>query len=1040
MKLLRKEAAFVLVLAALFGILAYTGIALTRGNERIAMLWLPNAVAAAWLIYSRTRAAPFYILGCLLANIAVNRLVGDNWSIALGLAIANSVEIATLVLLVRKAKDAALDLAEVDTYAVLILASVVASLASATVASVVLADTGTGFSLADGQRWLIADALSLIIILPATLVFLGAWRERKSPQARDLLEWMVMVGLVTIGTMLIFTQTTFPFLFLTSPLVLYAAFRTGLVGTAVATLLITAISSAATAIGLGPIVLVRGGSELQLVAYQAFLATNFAIGFPVAALLAQRNRDRLRFRLERDEKQEVLDNIRDVIFRADANGCWSSLNPAWETLTGYKIEESLGKPTTAFLHPEDLAATHVIYPRIASGDLEEATLQQRFFDKSGECHYIEVGVKRLSGTDGEFLGTIGNIRDISLEVKQANELKDSEARFRLLAESAPVGIFRANAAGELTYINPGWAAKVGMTVEQMLGRGWLDAVADLKPLQENPPFQNFAPGDLRKRLIQFHSADGGHVWMETYNSAEFDEDGKVKGFYGAAVDVSEARQLELELREARRRAEDSAMAKSAFLANMSHEIRTPMNGVLGFTDLLQHSELDEEQRSYVQLIADSGRAMMRLLNDILDISKIEAGQMRISNDPFDLRHKLNGIVKLMEPVAEKKGLSLEIDFAPEIPPYIVGDALRLRQIVLNLLGNAIKFTEDGGVRLVAKQIESGRKLAIDVIDTGIGIPSEKLDAIFKHFTQADGTIARRFGGTGLGLTISRQLVDMMEGDISVTSTPGKGTTFTVVLPLVAAEAPEAPKGDPYSDAQKPAVEGPPLRLLIAEDNEINQRLIKALCRNAGYEPHIVGDGKAALDAVASAQARGDQFAMVLMDLQMPLMDGISATRELRARGFNAAKLPVVALTANAYPEDIERCLASGMQGHLAKPLQMCDLVKAVERFARKGEAAAAKSDGDAVDALHISDLAENYQTLKDAVREMLADLAITNIDSRWEEVASSLHQLAGIASHFGEARLGRVASEVERGMKSAGDADQRMALAKTAFEELNRPA
>ncbi|HCS18759.1 MAG TPA: hypothetical protein DIW45_14395, partial [Erythrobacter sp.] len=175
--MLRKEAAFVLVLAALFGILAYTGIALTRGNERIAMLWLPNAVAAAWLIYSRTRAAPFYILGCLLANIAVNRLVGDNWSIALGLAIANSVEIATLVLLVRKAKDAALDLAEVDTYAVLILASVVASFASAIVASVVLADTGTGFSLADGQRWLIADALSLIIILPVTLVFLGAWRE-----------------------------------------------------------------------------------------------------------------------------------------------------------------------------------------------------------------------------------------------------------------------------------------------------------------------------------------------------------------------------------------------------------------------------------------------------------------------------------------------------------------------------------------------------------------------------------------------------------------------------------------------------------------------------------------------------------------------------------------------------------------------------------------------------------------------------------------------------------------------------------------------
>jgi len=1038
MKLLRKEAAFVLVLAGLFGILAYTGIALTRGSERIAMLWLPNAVAAAWLLYSRTRATPLYIFGCLLANIAVNRLVGDNWNIALGLAIANSVEIVTLVLLVRKAKAAALDLAEVDTYAVLILASLVASFASAIVASVVLADSGAGFSLADGQRWLVADALSLIIVLPVTLVLLGAWRQREAPQGSDLLEWIVMVALVTIGTILIFTQTTFPFLFLTSPLVLYAAFRTGLVGTAVATLLITAISSISTFIGLGPMALVRGGSELQLVAYQVFLATNFAIGFPVAALLSQRNRDRSRLRLERDDKQEVLDNIRDVIFRADADGCWSSLNPAWETMTGYKIEESLGKPTTAFLHPDDLAATRVIYPRIVSGDLEEATLQQRFIDQSGECRYIEVGVKRLSGTDGEFLGTIGNIRDVSVEVKQANELKDSEARFRLLAESAPVGIFRANAVGELTYINPGWAAKVGLTVEQMLGRGWLNAVADLEPLRQNPPFQGFAPGELRRRLIQFRSADGGNLWMETYNSAEFDEDGRVKGYYGAAVDVSEARQLELELREARRRAEDSAMAKSAFLANMSHEIRTPMNGVLGFTDLLQHSELDEEQRSYVQLIADSGRAMMRLLNDILDISKIEAGQMRISSDPFDLRHKLNGIVKLMEPVAAKKGLSVDIEFDDEIPPYIVGDALRLRQIVLNLLGNAIKFTEDGGVRLVARQIDRGRKLAIDVVDTGIGIPSEKLDAIFQQFTQADGTIARRFGGTGLGLTISKQLADMMDGDISVTSTPDKGTTFTVVLPLVVAKPPEEPNTASYPSAQKAAVDGPPLRLLIAEDNEINQRLIKALCCNAGYDPHIVGDGKAALEAVALAQARGDQFALVLMDLQMPLMDGISATQELRACGFNAAKLPVVALTANTYPEDIERCLASGMQGHLAKPLHKSDLVKAVERFAIKNEYAVAEPVSDEGAVLDISDLEEKYSALKDAMRKKLANLTTTSIDVRWEEIASLSHQLAGIASHFGEAQLGRMASEVERKMRATDDADQRVALAKAVLEELNR--
>lgn len=1040
MALTHRETARVLGLAIVFGILAYVGIELTRGSGRIAMLWLPNGLAAAWLLSSRRQSAPFYVVACLIANIAVNRLVGDQWGTALGLAIANAIEIGVVVLLAGKVKAARLNLAEIDTYIVLILAALVGSLLSALIASTVLASFGGGFSLGDAWRWIIADSLSLIIILPVTLVLIGAWRERRRPSPKDMIEWTMMASVVIFGTSLIFAQSALPFLFLTSPLVLYAAFRTGLVGAAVATLIITIISSVATALGSGPISLVRGGPELQLVAYQTFLATNFAIGFPVAALLAQRNHDRATILLERDDKQEVLDNIRDIIFRTDAQGCWTSLNPAWENLTGYKIEESLGRATTELLHPDDLTATQEIYPRIVDGELEEATLRQRFFDRSGNLKYIEVGVRRLNDADGSFLGTIGNIRDISLEVQQAQELVRSEERFRLLAESAPVGIFRANAAGELTYINPGWAAKVGMSVEQMLGRGWLEAVADLEPLRQSPPFEGFTQGELRRRLIQFRSADGGSLWMETYNSAEFDDDGNVKGYYGAAVDVSEARQLEAELRQARLRAEESATAKSAFLANMSHEIRTPMNGVLGFTELLENSNLDENQRNCVQLIAESGRAMMRLLNDILDISKIESGQMRIVEEPVDLRHKFGGIIKLMEPVAAKKGLAVSLEVDPDIPDYIVSDALRLRQVVLNLLGNAIKFTEVGGVRVVVQNTGSGRNFLINVIDTGIGIAPQKLDMVFQEFTQSDGSIVRRFGGTGLGLTISKQLVEMMGGDISITSILGKGTTFSVVLPLAATAAPEETDEGSYLEVEAATTSTSPVRLLIAEDNEINQRLIEAMCRSAGYSPHIVGDGEAALQAIAVAEALKDQYALVLMDLQMPSMDGITATRQLRANGYKPTELPVIALTANAYPEDIARCLAAGMQGHLAKPLRMRDLVDVVTEFAYMRKTSAADSLEYEKEVAGIPGLAEKYQLRKDTLREMLAELTASNIEGRWQELASLLHQLAGVAVYFGEQEFGRSAAEIERSLGLADGADHRMALARAALEELNRAA
>lgn len=1040
MKMSRYELGWILGLAVLFGLLAYAGIQLTRSGGRVAMLWLPNAIAAAWLLRSRTDAMPLYVCACFFANVAANRIVGDTWATGAGLALANAVEISIVVCLMRKVKGRRPDLSEVDSHVWLFISAIAGSFVSATIASTILAGPGEGISPSDWERWIIADALSLMIILPICLVLIDAWRNREQPSKGALLNWMSMIVLVVAGTAFVFAQTTYPFLFLTSPLIIFAAFRTGLLGTAVAMLIITLIASVATSIGSGPIALVRGGADMQLVAFQTFLASNFIIGFPVAALLAERARDRSVMQRERDDKREVVDNIRDIIFRTDDRGCWTSLNPAWEKLTGYTVEESLGWSTTRLLHPDDLAATSEIYPRIVTGELKEATLKQRFVDRSGASRHIEVGVRRLAAEDGSFAGTIGNIRDISKEVHQAEELADSELRFRRLAESAPVGIFRANAEGELTYINPGWAAKLGLTVKQALGRGWMQAVADLEPLREQPPFQDFKPGELRRRDIKFRGADGKDLWMETYNSAEFDESGNVKGYYGAAVDVSEARELEANLRLARRTAEEAATAKSAFLANMSHEIRTPMNGVIGSADLLEQTELDEDQRGYVRMIAESGHGMMQLLNDILDISKIEAGQLQIATEPFYLRHKLAGITKLMQPEASRRGLTLTLEVSSRLPTCIEGDPLRLNQVVLNLVGNAIKFTKKGGIHVEVAAVDAGRSLQIDVADTGIGIAPENLAAIFQQFTQADASIVRRFGGTGLGLAISKQLVEMMGGKLSVESTLGKGSTFSVIIPLVAAKEPEHLDAADSSHTPRPGSYDGQLRLLIAEDNEINQKLIVAMARKARCMPHLVPDGEAVIRAVAEAERIGEPFSLVLMDLQMPKLDGLSAARALRSKGYDAARLPIIALTANAYQDDIVSCLDAGMQGHIAKPLRMQDLTDVVEAFGVRRDSTEPAGREEYEEAASIPGLSDKYQARKDAIRAQLSELSESNIEEHWEALAGSLHQLAGVAAYFGEEDLGEKAYEIERELGLAKDAHARLIIARNALAALDRAA
>ena len=781
------------------------------------------------------------------------------------------------------------------------------------------------------------------------------------------------------------------------------------------------------------------------------------------------------------ERTELLDTLIQTspvgIIVHDQNRSVTLANPAFCEIFGYTEQECIGRKLEELIVQQGAQEVFLAnIQRIADGAVFQGPMKRQ--RKDGTLVDVEVHAKRFVA-EGKYSGAFALFLDITKRVEAERALRESEEVFRTLCAAAPVGVFRTNEDGIGIYSNERMTEIHGLTMEQIGANPDAGIHPDDVERVAAKRCSHYERGGRFSDQFRYLKPNGETVWVSLQGGPILDSEGRRQGYVGVLEDITMLREAHEQMREAKEAADAASRAKSEFLANMSHEIRTPMNGIIGMTELVMETELDSSQREYLNAVKYSADSLLTVINDILDFSKIEVGKLSLDPIEFNLRDHLGQAMKILSARAHEKGLELACFVPPELPHFVVGDPVRLRQVILNLVGNAIKFTEKGEVVLRVepeppntnngnhlRQAGDGMSLHFAVADTGIGIPPEKQELIFEPFSQADTSTTRRYGGTGLGLSICSRLIGMMNGRIWVESEAGRGATFhftarfgqasAASLPITAdpaildnmrvlivddnatnrqildstlsywrmrpvcasgardalamlqeARAAGVPfplmlvdchmpdvdgfmlverlqklpelqdlvtimltSGGQRGDGQrckelgiaayliKPVLQsdlletllrvmGPrsdsaaplqlvtrhtlrearlPLRVLLAEDNHVNQRLAVRLLEKEGHNVVVAGDGVQALEALEK-----QQFDLILMDVQMPLMDGVEATAAIRKReAGNGAHIPIVAMTAHAMAGDRQRFLSLGMDGYVSKPIHSRDLYDAID--------------------------------------------------------------------------------------------------------------
>ncbi len=638
---------------------------------------------------------------------------------------------------------------------------------------------------------------------------------------------------------------------------------------------------------------------------------------------------------EREKAQKALrinEERQRLVLEASSEGIWDHnlatgeqyYSPAWKEILGYAPEELTPDHAwfLSMIHPDDRQRVISLIEEVTAGKRDQYRLEFRMRHRDGNWVWIlSLGKAVERDATGGLVRVLGIHRDIS-------ERKRFEAELSTLSqavEQSPASVVITDRNGDIEYVNPRFTEVTGYSREETAGQNTrILKSGNLPETYYKEMWETILSGKVWKGDLINKKKDGEEFWESSSISPIVNSDGEIIHLVAVKEDITERKRAEEELLKAKRLAETANQTKSDFLAAMSHEIRTPMNAVLGMTELTLKTELTVEQRDWLETVKESGEHLLGIIDNILDFSKVEAKKMVLDKVDYDLHESIRSVARAMQVQARRKSLFLKTEIAEDTVRYVVGDPGRLRQIMVNLVGNAIKFTEHGGVTIAVAPAEPGSLpipatdpvVRFSVQDSGIGVPPAKQRAIFESFSQVDGSITRRYGGTGLGLAISKQLVELMGGEVRLHSTPGEGSVFSFTLGLEQGD-PARTKTKTEQDIKAVSRSGLRLKVLLVEDNMANVKVATAFLNRLGHETVHAPTGINAISLLTI-----NSFDLILMDVEMPEMDGVEATRRIRLgeAGEDKKDVPIIAMTAHAMAGAKDRLLAAGMDDYLPKPV------------------------------------------------------------------------------------------------------------------------